>query len=519
MAPPNTLLAKSLTLLAKQQGAGKNVIRGSDLPRMDRQRLVKAGYLEEVLRGWYLPSRPDALRASSAAWFAGMWEFITGYCNGRFGADWHVSPEQSLMLRTGERTLPKQVQIWAPRANNQTVALPHGCSLFLYRAPRLWQSEAVADAGGLRLATLSQALVAVGPAFYTQQPLVARIALASVQDTSELLGPLLDGGHAHIAGRLAGGMRAIGRADVADEMVSTMAAAGLEVREARPFEVAPAPLPAGRAESPYVQRLRLMWWQMRQRVIDEFPAPGASTLDVAATLENVEERHATDAYHSLSIEGYRVTPELIEKVRNGQWRPDGDDAKTRDAMAAKGYCEAYLEVKDYIAKTLTARPGRWPLHDALTSWYRALFGPGVVAGVLRPSDLAGWRNDPVFIRGALHVPPSKQAVRECMPVFFELLAAEQHAAVRAVLGHFFFVYIHPYMDGNGRLARFIFNAMLVTGGYTWTIVPLEQRKSYMAALEQASSCGDIQPLARFFADLTREQSATPLPGPRESRAD
>lgn len=513
MAPPNALLAKSLSVLAELQKAGKHVIRGTDLPRMDRQRLVKAGFLEEVFRGWYLPSRPDAQPGSSAAWFAGMREFIAGYCDERFGAEWHVSPDQSLMLRTGERTLPRQVQIWAPEANNQIVSLPHDCSLFLYRAPRLWQSEAVADAGGLRLATLAQALVAVGPAFFTQQPMAARIALASVQDLSELLRPLLDGGHVHIAGRLAGAMRAIGRGNVADEMVTTMAAATLEVKESQPFEVVPTPLPAGRAESPYVQRLRLMWQQMRQQVIDAFPVPRPAALDVEATLRNVEERYVTDAYHSLSIEGYRVTPELIEKVRNGQWQPDGEDAATRDAMAAKGYYEAHLKVKEYIAQTLAARPERWPLHDALTAWYRALFSPSVVAGILKPSDLAGWRNDQVFIRGALHVPLSKEAVRECMPVFFELLADEPHAAVRAVLGHFFFVYIHPYMDGNGRLARFIFNAMLVTGGYVWTIVPLEQRKVYMAALEQASSFGDIQPLAKFFADLVREQSAQPLPRP------
>lgn len=514
MAPPNTLLAKSLTLLADLQKEGKHVIRGSELPRMDRQRLVKAGFLEEVFRGWYLPSRPDAQPGSSAAWFAGMREFIAGYCDERFGTDWHVSPDQSLMLRTGERTLPKQMQVWAPEANNQIVALPHECSLFLYRAPRLWQSEAAADARGLRLATLAQALVAVGPAFFTQQPMPARIALASVQDVSELLRPLLDGGHVHIAGRLAGAMRAIGRADVADEIVSTMGAAGMEVKESRPFDVTPTSLPAGRAELPYVQRLRMMWQQMRQRVIDEFPAPNAAPLDVDATLRNVEERYVTDAYHSLSIEGYRVTPELIEKVRNGQWQPDEEDAKTRDAMAAKGYYEAHLKVKDYIVQALTARPERWLLHDALTAWYRALFSPSVMAGILKPSDLAGWRNDQVFIRGALHVPLSKEAVRECMPVFFELLADEPHAAVRAVLGHFFFVYIHPYMDGNGRLARFIFNAMLVTGGYVWTIVPLEQRNAYMAALEQASSYGDIQPLARFFADLICEQSATPLPRPK-----
>ena len=133
--------------------------------------------------------------------------------------------------------------------------------------------------------------------------------------------------------------------------------------------------------------------------------------------------------------------------------------------------------------------------------------------VLRPSDLAGWRNDQVFIRDALHVPLSKEAVRECMPVYFELLAAEPHPAVRAVLGHFFFAYIHPYMDGNGRLARFIFNAMLVKGGYVWTVVPLQQRRACMETLERASSYRDIRPLATFFATLVREQTLAPIPYP------
>jgi len=40
-----------------------------------------------------------------------------------------------------------------------------------------------------------------------------------------------------------------------------------------------------------------------------------------------------------------------------------------------------------------------------------------------------------------------------MPAFFDLLREEPHAAVRLVLGHFIFVYIHPYMDGNGRVGR------------------------------------------------------------------
>ena len=72
MAAPNKLLAKSLTLLADLQKVGKHVVRGTEFPRMDRQRLQKAGFIEEVVRGWYLPSRPDAQPGSSAAWFAGV---------------------------------------------------------------------------------------------------------------------------------------------------------------------------------------------------------------------------------------------------------------------------------------------------------------------------------------------------------------------------------------------------------------------------------------------------------------
>ena len=151
--------------------------------------------------------------------------------------------------------------------------------------------------------------------------------------------------------------------------------------------------------------------------------------------------------------------------------------------------------------------------NALSSWHRALFSPSVQAGLLKPSDLAGWRNDQVYISGAMHVPLSKEAVRECMPVLIELISAEQHPGVRAVLGHFFFVYVHPYMDGNGRLGRFLMNAMLVTGGYVWTVVPVERRKPYMDALEEASTGQDIAAFSAFLGQLIREQTAAPLKRP------
>ena len=66
------------------------------------------------------------------------------------------------------------------------------------------------------------------------------------------------------------------------------------------------------------------------------------------------------------------------------------------------------------------------------------------------------------------------------------LQNETDASVRTVLGHFIFVYIHPYFDGNGRIARFLMNAMLASGNYPWTVIKVEKRNVYMAALEKAS---------------------------------
>ena len=82
---------------------------------------------------------------------------------------------------------------------------------------------------------------------------------------------------------------------------------------------------------------------------------------------------------------------------------------------------------------------------------------------------------------------------------------ESHAGVRAVLGHFIFTFIHPYMDGNGRIGRFLMNVMLASGGYDWVIIPVERRNEYMAALEKASVCSDITDFIRFIVSLMDEQ--------------
>ena len=87
-----------------------------------------------------------------------------------------------------------------------------------------------------------------------------------------------------------------------------------------------------------------------------------------------------------------------------------------------------------------------------------------------------------------------------------------------MLGHFVLVYIHPYADGNGRMGRFLMNVMLAAGSYPWTVIPVERRDGYMAALEDASVRQDIGPFADFLARLVKEgldgRPAAGTPGQR-----
>lgn len=239
---------------------------------------------------------------------------------------------------------------------------------------------------------------------------------------------------------------------------------------------------------------------MRPVVYDLFPeAPGASPAD--AYLSRVAEIYTHDAYHSLSIEGYQVTRELIARIAAGEWAPEtqGTDQAQVNAMATKGYHETFQAVLTSLREILAGKPAPAIINRDLPAWYRALFSPSVQAGLLPAYALAGYRDRPVFIRGSEQVPPPQKAVPELLETLFELLATEPSAGVQAVLGHFFFVYIHPYSDGNGRIGRFILNGMLAPGGYPWAVIRVEHRQAYMSALENASVRHDISDFTRFIA--------------------
>ena len=156
--------------------------------------------------------------------------------------------------------MPVQLTVRSPKGGNKPTTLPHGTSLLDVRSAMPKEREIVVR-DGLRLYSVPMALVATSEDFFRRASTDVRAAMATVKDASDVLAPLLEGGHSTIAGRLAGAFRNAGHARMADDILKTMEAAGYAVRETDPFEHRPASLLALREASPYVNRIRLMWRQ------------------------------------------------------------------------------------------------------------------------------------------------------------------------------------------------------------------------------------------------------------------
>lgn len=501
MPTPNEKLAESLAVLHDLQKGGRRVFRSDDLSRTHRERLVQNGFLQEVMKGWLISSSPSARAGDSTPWYASFWEFCSRYGNNRFGDKWHLSPEQSILLHAENTVIPTQVVVYSPKGTNHTIELLFGTSLYDLKQADMPAAADVSVRTGLRLFSPAAALVRVPEAFFTRNPIETQVALSSLADASDILRHLLDGGRTVKAGQIAAALRRIGKPEIADEILTTMKRASYDVRESDPFapEQKFSTLPA--TISPIVGRIQAMWDAMRGVVIENFPKAPGLPKDKKQYLGFVDDIYKSDAYHSLSIEGHSVTPALIERVQRGDWNPDhhDDDRKSRDALAARGYWQAFQLVRASVAEIIAGANAGRLARTAHKNWYGELFQPCVTAGLIPAGALAGYRNHAVYLRTSRYVPPRWEGVRDAMPALFDLLEKETEPGVRAVLGHWMFGYIHPYPDGNGRMARFLMNAMLASGGYPWTVIRVRDRNPYLSALDRASIDMDIKPFTTFVA--------------------
>ena len=107
-----------------------------------------------------------------------------------------------------------------------------------------------------------------------------------------------------------------------------------------------------------------------------------------------------------------------------------------------------------------------------------------------------------MILGAVHLPPSAVKVPRLMSEFMEWFYEHKNklsAAELAAWVHYKLVYIHPFIDGNGRTARLLMNLILMQQGYPPAVILNVDRKKYYRVLKDA----DREKYGAFFDFIGR----------------
>lgn len=503
---PRQKLARALAELHGVLGSEQGVVRGKQLSNANRLLLLESGYLREILKGWYFVSDPTAEPGDTTPFFANFWEYLARYLGERFGAGYCLTAEHSLLRHAQHTVIPKTVNVvlQANQSHVQALAFGHTVAMFPGKSTFPTAAQTV-ECQGLRCMSMPLCLVNLPPRYFTAYGREVQIVMSQLQDPGALAA-LVNTNRTGLV-RILSAYRQVNQGDFADAVLQQLAGLGIQLKaDETPFDATPVYALGQPGRSPLYARVRALWAQHREVVAACRPAVGMVDVSPAEYLARVQAIRAEDAYHSLSIERYRVTPELIRKVAEEGWDPinDASDQKQVAAMAARGYLDAFELVRDAAVQAYAQRTDNPGLAAQLfvaqhQAWYQKLFGPSVAAGILDVADLVGYRRHMVFLRGSLHSPPHHDAVRDGMAALGECLAAESDAFVRAVLGHWLFGFVHPYMDGNGRTARFTMNVLLAAGGYPWTVIRVDDRDEYMRALESASVDDDLSVFAQFIS--------------------
>lgn len=124
-----------------------------------------------------------------------------------------------------------------------------------------------------------------------------------------------------------------------------------------------------------------------------------------------------------------------------------------------------------------------------------------------------YRRSNALISGSNHRPPEHFLVGERIKELIEWYNNSKnilHPIKLAAEFHFKYVYIHPFIDGNGRSARLLMNLILMKNGYPITVIKTEDRDEYMKALENASTSGKCEDLIKHVASAVDQSIDTYL---------
>jgi Fic family protein len=205
-------------------------------------------------------------------------------------------------------------------------------------------------------------------------------------------------------------------------------------------------------------------------------------------------------YHSNAIEGNVLdvgeTRQVVEHGLTLTGKPLKDQAEAKNLSQAIDYLEQLAsKATEPIRET-----------DVRQLHYLVLKG-------INDDNAGKYRTETVEIAGSDFLPPGPETIPASMEEFGAWLGtasirtSDEYGALTALLNaavaHTWLVHIHPFIDGNGRVARLLMNLILMRHGFPIAIITKEDRLRYYDALEISQS-SNLTPFLALLSESLHE---------------
>jgi Fic family protein len=212
-------------------------------------------------------------------------------------------------------------------------------------------------------------------------------------------------------------------------------------------------------------------------------------------------------YHSNAIEGNSLTlgetrAFLLEGLTaNGKPMKDHLDIKGHDDLIT--FLELFIQRKEILTEAAIREMHKILLKEPYET--DAVTPDGRI--VKKKVQLGAYKTEPNFVRmksGEIHhyiLPEDVPAKMASLVEWHRQQDAKNdlHPLLHAALFHHQFASIHPFDDGNGRMARILMNLILMRAGFPPIVIKLQNRDPYIAALRRADA-GENEAIVSFIGE-------------------
>jgi len=213
-------------------------------------------------------------------------------------------------------------------------------------------------------------------------------------------------------------------------------------------------------------------------------------------------------YNSNAIEGNSLTlKETSFFIREGltvEGKPLKDFLEAKNHIEAIGFVENVIKEKRDITEAFIKELNALLLKGITTIQRKDKFGQ-VFEHKINPGEYKRQPNYVLTLSGKIHkyCEPLKVADEMQGMLKWYKNSGDMHSAELSAEFHYRFVAIHPFDDGNGRMARLLMNIILMKAGYPLAIISVKERRQYLELLEKADS-GELDDFKDFVGEKVLE---------------